>query len=80
MKNRLFVIALLCLLGASFGLSGGNNDAGADVPAAIRTIIDKSLYDGAVWGLRVVDLETSEAPVTATRAGCTKARDVSEGT
>ncbi len=33
----------------------------ANVPSDIKAILDKPLYKGAIWGLRVVDLQTGKS-------------------
>lgn len=47
-------VALTILLG------GCNGGSGNHVPADIQAIFDQPQYDGAVWGLRVVDPATGE--------------------
>ena len=61
MKYRNALLTLLLLITAAFGLSGGcDNGSGSNVPADIQAIFDKPLYNGSIWGLRVVDLDTGE--------------------
>jgi len=36
-------------------------DGPAEVPSDIKAIMDKALYKDAIWGLRVVDLETGQS-------------------
>ena len=58
-----FTFALLVLIAAAFGASGGcsnNNKSGSEIPPDIQAIFDKPLYDGAIWGLRVIDQDTGE--------------------
>ncbi|MCL4246270.1 MAG: D-alanyl-D-alanine carboxypeptidase, partial [Candidatus Dadabacteria bacterium] len=57
-----FTFALLILIAAAFGASGGcnNNNKGTEVPPDIQAIFDKPFYDGAIWGLRVIDQDTGE--------------------
>lgn len=58
-----FTFALLILIAAAFGASGGcsdNNKSGSEIPPDIQAIFDKPLYDGAIWGLRVIDQDTGE--------------------
>lgn len=63
MKRPGFLFALLILIAAAFGASGGcggNNKGGTEIPADIQAIFDKPLYNGAIWGLRVLDQDTGE--------------------
>ncbi|MEW6144530.1 MAG: D-alanyl-D-alanine carboxypeptidase [Thermodesulfobacteriota bacterium] len=61
MRYRKALLSLLLVFTAAFGLVGGcNNGGGSNIPADIRAIFNKSFYNGAIWGLRVVDLETGE--------------------
>jgi D-alanyl-D-alanine carboxypeptidase len=47
-----FIVTLLALVSAACGSSS--------IPPDIQAIFDKPLYQNAIWGLRVVDLETGE--------------------
>jgi len=63
MKKPGFIFALLVLVAAAFGASGGcgnNNKSGSEIPPDIQAVFDKPLYDGATWGLRVEDQDTGE--------------------
>ncbi|TFG76811.1 MAG: hypothetical protein E4H21_05335 [Thermodesulfobacteriales bacterium] len=55
----LFVfVSLISIL--SIGGCNNNSSDGQPIPEEIRAIFDKDLYDGSIWALRVVDLETGE--------------------
>jgi D-alanyl-D-alanine carboxypeptidase len=54
------VILLLAASFLSYGGCNSNSSDGQPLPEEIRAIFDKDLYDGAIWALRVVDLETGE--------------------
>jgi len=63
MKRPGFLFALLILVAAAFGAAGGcggNNKGGTEIPAEIQAIFDKPFYNGATWGLRVIDQDTDE--------------------
>ncbi|HSC35465.1 MAG TPA: D-alanyl-D-alanine carboxypeptidase [Thermodesulfobacteriota bacterium] len=61
MRYRKSLLALLLVLTAVFGLYGGcSSGGGSNIPADIRAIFNKAIYDGSIWGLRVVDLDTGE--------------------
>jgi D-alanyl-D-alanine carboxypeptidase/D-alanyl-D-alanine-endopeptidase (penicillin-binding protein 4) len=61
MRYRKALLTLLLVFTASFGLYGGcSSGGGSNIPADIRAIFDKPLYDESIWGLRVVDLDTGE--------------------
>jgi len=62
MTIRKTLLALLLAVAAVFGLYGGCSSGGgsSNIPADIRAIFNKPLYNGAIWGLRVVDLDTDE--------------------
>lgn len=61
MKHGKFIIAAFILIASAFGIIGGcNNGSGSDVPSDIRKIFNDKLYKGAIWGLRVTDLETGK--------------------
>lgn len=61
MKYRKALLALLLAVTAVFGLYGGcSSGGGSNIPADIRAIFNKPFYNGAIWGLRVVDLDTGE--------------------
>jgi D-alanyl-D-alanine carboxypeptidase len=60
MNKRSFILTFLLLVTAAFGLSGGGNKSGnSHIPPDIQAIFDKLLYKNSIWGLRVVDLDTS---------------------
>jgi D-alanyl-D-alanine carboxypeptidase len=50
-------MVFLCGLAAK---SDNNGNHSATIPEAIQQIMNDSLYNGAIWGLRVVDLDTGE--------------------
>lgn len=61
MKYRKSLLALLLIITAVFGLYGGcSSGGGSNIPADIRAIFNEPLYNGAIWGLRVVDLDTGK--------------------
>lgn len=61
MRYRKALLTLLLVIVAAFGLYGGcSSGGGSNIPADIRAIFNKPFYNGAIWGLRVVDLETGE--------------------
>ncbi len=61
MKLRKALLTLLLTVTAAFGLYGGcSSGGGSNIPADIRAIFNKPLYDGAIWGLRVIDLDTGK--------------------
>jgi D-alanyl-D-alanine carboxypeptidase len=61
MRYRKALLTLLLVITAAFGLYGGcSSGGGSNIPADIRAIFNKPFYDGAIWGLRVVDLDTGE--------------------
>jgi len=61
MRYRKPLLTLLLAVTAVFGLYGGcSSGGGSNIPADIRAIFNKPFYSGAIWGLRVVDLETGE--------------------
>jgi D-alanyl-D-alanine carboxypeptidase len=61
MRHHLSALAasmlLLCCVG---GPAGAQDIAAANVPSDIKAILNKPLYKGAIWGLRVVDAETGK--------------------
>ncbi len=59
MRHRKALLILLLIVTAAFGLYGGCSN-NSSIPADIRAIFNKSIYNEAVWGLRVVDLDTGE--------------------
>ncbi len=62
MRYRNALLTLLLVFTSAIGLYGGcSSGGGSGIPADIRAILEKPLYDGAIWGLRVVDLDTGEA-------------------
>lgn len=64
MKRARQLVALITLvfLTSILSISGCNNKGseGQPIPEEIIAIFEKQLYDGAIWALRVVDLETGE--------------------
>ena len=63
MRRHLSALAVSMLLLCSIaGPAGAQQmDRPADVPSDIKAIMDKPLYKDAIWGLRVVDLETGQS-------------------
>lgn len=63
MRHRLSVVAVCVLFACSAtGGAGGQYIANpANVPSDIQAIFDQPFYQGAIWGLRVIDLETGQA-------------------
>jgi len=55
----LFAFILLMSI-LSVGGCNNNGSEGQPIPEDIRAIFNKALYDGSIWALRVVDLETGE--------------------
>ena len=61
MSYRKSLLTLLLIITAVFGLYGGcSSGGGSNIPADIRAIFNKEIYDDSIWGLRVVDLDTGE--------------------
>ena len=64
MKRSLGVqISVLCLVVCALGAAHAEsncNDSSAKVPADVKAVFDKPAYKNAVWGLRIVDLETGK--------------------
>ena len=61
MTLRKALLTALLLLTSVFGLYGGcSSGGGSNIPADIRAIFNEPLYNGAIWGLRVVDLDTGK--------------------
>jgi D-alanyl-D-alanine carboxypeptidase len=60
--RRISALAVSMLLLCSIaGPAGAQQIADpANVPSDIKAVMDKPLYEGAIWGLRVVDLETGQ--------------------
>ncbi|MGA3210928.1 MAG: D-alanyl-D-alanine carboxypeptidase, partial [Terriglobales bacterium] len=56
------LVCLLVFISTFAAAQGGGNcsDNAAQVPAAIKAVFDKPLYNNAVWGLRIVDLGTGK--------------------
>lgn len=55
--------SLLTILIAGFGVvraQESHGDKGTGVPADIKSVFEKRLYKNAVWGLRVVDLDSGK--------------------
>ena len=52
--TRMVAVALLFVSAGCGGRSSGPQP----IPADIRAVFDKPLYADALWGLRVVDLDT----------------------
>ena len=58
-RHLLTLYAFLLLISILF-IGGCNSNNGQSIPQEIRAIFNKALYDGSVWALRVVDLDTGE--------------------
>lgn len=58
MSRRGFLIALLALAMAAFGPIG--TAGSTDIPPAVKAIFAKPRYSNAVWGLRVIDVNTGQ--------------------
>jgi D-alanyl-D-alanine carboxypeptidase len=58
------ILILLIMMACLYDLSGNsdksNSNQGVPIPDAIQEIMNNPLYQGAIWGLRVVDLDTGE--------------------
>jgi D-alanyl-D-alanine carboxypeptidase len=52
------IILLLCGVTANSSTNKGNQST--PIPDELRQIMNNPLYEGAIWGLRVVDLDTGE--------------------
>ena len=52
------IILLLCGVTANSSTDKGDQDA--PIPDKIQRIMNHPFYEGAIWGLRVVDLGTGE--------------------
>jgi len=55
-----FSVLFLFLTMISVLTIGGCSSNNSSIPPEIRAIFDKELYDGSVWALRVVDMETGK--------------------
>jgi D-alanyl-D-alanine carboxypeptidase len=56
------VLILSVLLGAGIRPAQAQTDAGhGDIPKDIQTVMNKDMYKGSTWGLRVVDLDSGRA-------------------
>jgi D-alanyl-D-alanine carboxypeptidase len=53
-------IMMACLCGLAAKSDNNNGNQGLPIPDAIQEIMNNPLYQGAIWGLRVVDLNTGE--------------------
>ncbi len=53
-------VSLLLICSATGSASAQHIDDPANVPSDIKAIMDKPHYKGAIWGLRVVDVETGK--------------------
>jgi D-alanyl-D-alanine carboxypeptidase len=64
MKRSLGIqISMLCLVVGALGAAHAESncsDSSANVPADVKAVFDKPVYKNAVWGLRIVDLETGK--------------------
>jgi D-alanyl-D-alanine carboxypeptidase len=64
MKRSLWIqISVLCLVVCGLGAAHAEsncNDSSAKVPADVKAVFDKPAYKNAIWGLRIVDLETGK--------------------
>src|ERR1700722_7055834 len=55
----LLLCLVVCYLGAAHAESNCN-DSSAKVPADVKAVFDKPVYKNAIWGLRIVELETGK--------------------
>jgi D-alanyl-D-alanine carboxypeptidase len=61
MKYPKLILVIFVLTVVSFRLAGGcSNNSVNHIPPEIRAIFNKPLYDGGVWGLRVIDIQTGK--------------------
>jgi len=64
MKRSLWIqISILCLVVCGLGAAHAESncdDSSAKVPADVKAVFDKPVYKNAIWGLRMVDLETGK--------------------
>ena len=58
--SALIVFAAVSYLSISKA-SAQSSEAQGSIPSEIKAIFEKPLYKGAIWGLRVVDLETGQS-------------------
>ncbi len=58
--SKYFISLILLLSVLSVGGCNNMGSEGQPIPDEIRAIFKKPLYDGAIWALRVVDVETGE--------------------
>jgi D-alanyl-D-alanine carboxypeptidase len=62
-RSRGIRISILCLVVCGLGAAHAQsncNDSSAKVPADVKAVFDKPVYKNAIWGLRMVDLETGK--------------------
>jgi D-alanyl-D-alanine carboxypeptidase len=64
MKRSLGIqLSILCLVVCGLGAAHAESncsDSSAKVPADVKAVFDKPVYKNAIWGLRMVDLETGK--------------------
>jgi D-alanyl-D-alanine carboxypeptidase len=53
-------IIILLLCGVTANSSTNKDNQSTPIPDELRQIMNNPLYEGAIWGLRVVDLDTGE--------------------
>lgn len=58
MKRPRTAVLLFAIVVACVFLAGARANHGGSVPPDIQAVFEKPLYRGAIWGLRVVDLDT----------------------
>jgi len=67
MQSRVISLGLFLLavpvLGTVSGCGGGGNTQNSAVPADIQAVLNKPMYQGATWGLQVVDADTGRVLV-----------------
>jgi D-alanyl-D-alanine carboxypeptidase len=57
---RLAALALSCALAASISGCGGSDSSDTAVPDEISQVMNKPMYKGSTWALRVVDLNSGD--------------------
>jgi D-alanyl-D-alanine carboxypeptidase len=60
MRPALSTLLAFTVCCASNSAYAQNGDGKANVPAGIEAIFNKPVYNGAIWGLRVLDVETGK--------------------
>ena len=59
-SRSIFVLSALILLISVFSVGGCSNNSSDSIPAEIRAIFNKPLYNEGFWALRVVDMESGK--------------------